>query len=128
MSKVNLDAVRLALEAKRRELQSSTFNRDDILIEKVADEFDAVQQQLSRELAITNLDRESNLLKDLKSAFARITDETFGTCLGCEEQIAEKRLKAVPWAAYCVACQERIDRQRSADEIGDDSETDELAA
>jgi hypothetical protein len=51
MSKVNLDAVRLALEAKRKEIQSNTFDRDDILIEKLADEFDRMQQQLSRELA-----------------------------------------------------------------------------
>jgi DnaK suppressor protein len=77
---------------------------------------------------MSNLDRELNLLKDVKAAIARMTDGAFGTCLRCEERIAEKRLKAVPWAAYCVACQERIDRQRSADEVGGGSDTDELAA
>ena len=31
-----------------------------------------------------------------------------GVCLECEEPISAKRLDAVPWARYCVACQERI--------------------
>ncbi|MBV8812213.1 MAG: TraR/DksA family transcriptional regulator [Acidobacteriaceae bacterium] len=128
MLKVNLDAVRQALEAKCKELQSGTFERDDILIEKVADDFDRRQQQLSRELVISNLDRESSLLKAVKAAIARITDGTLGTCLRCEEPIAEKRLKAVPWAAYCLACQERMDGQGSAEAVGNNNDTDELAA
>jgi RNA polymerase-binding transcription factor len=128
MFKVDLDAVRLALETERNELQSSSFDRDDIKIEKMADEFDRMQQQLSQELAIGNLDRGSTLLKSVKAAIARITDGTFGACLRCEEQIAEKRLKVLPWAAYCVACQERIDRQGPADEVIAGSDTDELAA
>ena len=128
MSKVDLDAVRLALETKNNELQSSSFDRDDIKIEKVADEFDRMQQQLIRELAISKIDRESTLLKSVKAAIARITDGTFGTCLRCEEQIAEKRLKALPWAAYCVVCQERIDREGPGNEVPASSDTDELAA
>jgi DnaK suppressor protein len=31
-------------------------------------------------------------------------------CLHCEEDIPLKRLKAVPWAAFCIQCQERADR------------------
>jgi DnaK suppressor protein len=99
------------LEAKRRELLSGTSDREEILIENAADEFDRLQQQLNREVAIRNLDRESKLLRNVQAALSRIEDETFGVCLSCEEAIPEKRLNAVPWAAYCVGCQERIDRQ-----------------
>jgi len=42
---------------------------------------------------------------------------TFGICLDCEEEINPKRLAAVPWAARCVACQERADREGTS--IGD---------
>jgi RNA polymerase-binding transcription factor DksA len=28
----------------------------------------------------------------------------------CEEEIPLERLQAIPWAAYCVLCQERIER------------------
>jgi DnaK suppressor protein len=34
--------------------------------------------------------------------------EMYGVCLECEEPISQKRLDAVPWAKYCVTCQESI--------------------
>ena len=40
----------------------------------------------------------------------------YGICLGCEEPIPDKRLRALPWARYCVRCQEdagaNLDRER----------------
>ena len=41
---------------------------------------------------------------------ARIRDGTFGECAACEDLISTKRLEAVPWAQYCVACHERRER------------------
>ncbi|MBV8867407.1 MAG: hypothetical protein JO210_18565, partial [Acidobacteriaceae bacterium] len=80
----NLRTVRQTLETKRQELLSGTSNRDEILIEKAADDFDRLQQQLNREVAIDNLDRTSKLLKKVQAAIVRITDGTFGVCLNCE--------------------------------------------
>jgi len=117
------------LEAKRRELLTGSSDRDEILIENAAEDFDRLQQQLNREVAIRNLDRESRLLKEVQGAIARVEDDSFGTCLRCEEEIPEKRLKALPWAAYCVSCQEAIDRRRAAGERVDENADDlELAA
>ena len=119
---------RQLLEAKRKELLASTGDRDEILIEHAAEEFDRLQQQLNREVAIRNLDRESTLLKQVQGALARIEDESFGTCLRCEEPIPEKRLRAVPWAAYCVPCQEIVDRQRASGEYDEHDQIGNLAA
>lgn len=119
---------RKLLEAKRKELLASTGDREEIRIEHAAEEFDRLQQQLNREVAIRNLDRESSLLKSVQAALARIEDENFGVCLRCDEPIPEKRLKAVPWAAYCVPCQEIVDRQRASGEFEDDSDEVNLAA
>jgi DnaK suppressor protein len=110
------------LEAKRKELLSKTADREEILIQNAAEEFDRLQQQLNREVAIRNLDRESTLLKQVQSALGRIEDESFGICLRCDEEIPEKRLKAVPWAAYCVPCQEIVDRQRASGAVEDDGD------
>jgi DnaK suppressor protein len=41
-----------------------------------------------------------------------LDDNSFGTCLHCEEEISPKRLNAVPWAAFCIQCQEQADRHR----------------
>jgi DnaK suppressor protein len=129
MSKTKFNDVRRVLEAKRSELLNGISDRDEIRIENAAEEFDRLQQQLNREVAISNLDRESRLLKDVQAALGRLEEGTFGVCLRCEEEVAEKRLKALPWAAYCVACQEIIDRLRAAgDLIEHDPEQFELAA
>ena len=37
-----------------------------------------------------------------------IDQGTYGICPECEEPISTKRLDAVPWARYCVTCQEQI--------------------
>ena len=71
-----------------------------------------VQHAAERELAIRNLDRESNLLRNVRSALRRIEDGSFGICLHCEEEISPKRLAAVPWAPYCIQCQEQADKNQ----------------
>jgi DnaK suppressor protein len=125
---MNIDHYKKLLEAKRKELLQGTSDREEIAIESAAEDFDRLQQQLNREVAIRNLDRQSSLLKSVQAALARIDDETYGTCLRCDEPIPEKRLNALPWAAYCVPCQEAIDRQRAKGEIDDDSDSAEIAA
>jgi DnaK suppressor protein len=118
---INVNEFRKVLEAKRNELLSGNSDRDEIRIENAAEEFDRLQQQLNREVAIRNLDRESKLLKEVQAALARTEDGSFGECLRCEEVIPEKRLKAVPWAAYCVSCQDIIERQHDGEfEEGED--------
>ena len=71
-----------------------------------------MQHASERELAIRNLDRESNLLRSVRLALRRIDDGSFGTCLHCEEEISPKRIAAVPWAANCIQCQELADRNK----------------
>ena len=109
------------LEAKRAELSAGTANRDEIRIENAAEDFDRIQQRMNREVAIRNLDRESRLLKSVEEALDRIETGAFGVCLGCEEEIPEKRLRAVPWASHCLSCQEKLDRRRAMGDFEDDS-------
>jgi DnaK suppressor protein len=126
---LNVNEFRKLLEARRKELLSNVSDREEIRIENAAEDFDRLQQQLNREVAIRNLDRESKLLKNVQSALARIEEGTFGICLRCDEEIPERRLKALPWAAYCVACQEVVDRQIATGNFeGDGDDMGELAA
>ena len=67
------------------------------------------------------------MLKNVQAALARFDNETFGVCLRCDEDIPEKRLNALPWAAHCVKCQEIVDRQRAMGEVEDDDAV-EIAA
>jgi len=122
MNKTDLEKYKKILEAKQQELARGLRNRDDIAIEKTPDALDEVQLAGERELAIRNLDRESNLLRQVRLALARMADGSYGTCLHCDEEIKPKRLDAVPWTRYCIRCQEAADRhefetQESIDEL-----------
>jgi len=125
MTKLELNKFRQILEARQTELSAVLRNREGIAIEKSPDALDEVQHAAERELAIRNLDRESQLLRLVKGAIGRLNDGSFGTCLHCEEEISIKRLNAVPWAAYCISCQEMVDRNQV--EVTEEMDT-ELAA
>ena len=110
MTKAELEKYKNILEAKQAELTGALRNRDEIVIEKAPDALDEVQLAGERELAIRTLDRDSHMLRQIRRALARIADGSFGVCLHCEEDISPKRMNAVPWAAYCIKCQEQVDR------------------
>ena len=110
MNRIELNKYRKQLDAKQAELGEGLRNREDIAIEKTPDAIDEVQLAGERELAIRNLDRESALLRNVRLALGRIDDGSYGICLHCEEEIKPKRLDAVPWAKYCIRCQEAADR------------------
>ncbi len=112
MTKTELNKFRHVLEVKQAELEQVVRNREGIAIEKSPDALDEVQHAAERELAIRNLDRESNLLRNVRAALRRIDEGTFGICLHCEEEISPKRLAAVPWTPYCIQCQEQADRNQ----------------
>jgi DnaK suppressor protein len=56
-------------------------------------------------------------LREVEAAMNRVRYGGYGTCEGCETRISERRLNAVPWARYCLTCQENVsagrDRQNS---------------
>ena len=112
MTKTELNKFKEVLETKQAELAQVLRNREGIAIEKSPDALDEVQNAAERELAIRNLDRESNMLRNVRAALHRIDEGTFGVCLHCEEDISIKRLHAVPWAAYCIQCQEIADKSQ----------------
>src|SRR5581483_3722659 len=114
MTKAELERLKSILEAKQAELSKGLRNRDEIAIEKTPDALDEVQLAGERELAIRNLDREAALLRNVRAALFRVADGSYGTCLHCEEEIKPKRLDAVPWAAFCIRCQEAADRHEFA--------------
>jgi DnaK suppressor protein len=47
-------------------------------------------------------------LRMVEEALDRMEAGDFGICLACDEPIAEKRLQALPWARYCVKCEEEM--------------------
>jgi len=111
MSKSKLKGYRTLLRKRRTEVEQELAvairDRDRLIVE-APDEIEAATLTLERELAVTNIDRLSKLLRDIKDAQARVAEGSYGICLECEEDIPAVRLRAVPWARYCVSCQESL--------------------
>ena len=110
MTKTEVDRFRAVLTARIAELERVTGYRDAIMVERSADQLEEIQAASQRALAVCNLDREFKQLRDARAALRRIQEGSFGTCQECDEDIHPKRLAAVPWAAYCIQCQEAVDR------------------
>src|SRR5712692_5952536 len=110
MTKTEVDRFRAVLTARVAELERFTRQRDAIAVERCADQLEEIQAASQRALAVCNLDREFNQLRDARAALRRIQEGSFGTCQECDEDIHPKRLAAVPWAAFCIRCQEAADR------------------
>ena len=108
---VGVNGFQRVLEQKETELATGLRQRDGIAIEKSADEMDQIQYATERDLAISNADRESTLLRDVRATLRRIHAGTFGICMECESPISPKRLAAVPWAAHCIQCQSAFDQE-----------------
>ncbi len=49
---------------------------------------------------------EFRMLRLVNAALDRIVRGEYGICHACEEDISEKRLRAIPWAQFCVQCQD----------------------
>jgi DnaK suppressor protein len=71
-------------------------------------EEDQAQYSLEEAVSITLNAFEYMQLRQIQEALDRLQGGEYGICLSCEERIPAKRLQAVPWAKYCVKCQERI--------------------
>jgi RNA polymerase-binding transcription factor DksA len=61
------------------------------------------------EKRVSYLNAEIEKLRKLNQALKRIYEKSYGICEICGEKISEKRLQAIPYAHYCIAC-------KSADE------------
>jgi DnaK suppressor protein len=73
-----------------------------------SDEGDLSQQSHEEWIFLNRNTIDAKLLREISDALHRLEIGTYGVCMECEEPISTKRIEAVPWAKYCVTCQERI--------------------
>ena len=53
----------------------------------------------------------------VRLALERLNDGSYGECLHCGQTIGDKRLEALPWTPYCIACQEKIENGELDDQL-----------
>ena len=80
------------------------------------DELDAARALAEVETHAGLIERAEYRLKAIAAAFSRVEEGRYGICEGCGEDIPVDRLKVLPFAAYCVDCQSKRNRQRQPGE------------
>ncbi|HSI88320.1 MAG TPA: TraR/DksA family transcriptional regulator [Pyrinomonadaceae bacterium] len=111
MSKVNLKKIKEKLLAER-ELLIEKLKGNDLSIDdsETPDPVDLAVRNYSKNVMLAVSENESRQLALIDEAVLRIDDEEYGLCQNCEQAITPKRLEAIPWARYCLNCQELVEK------------------
>jgi len=105
-------ARQLALAARLRMEEADPVESGEL---STADQHPAElgSETFERELELTTLSMVEGELKEIDDALRRLDHGSYGICEECGKPIDEARLKAVPWARYCVVDQARIEQALS---------------
>jgi DnaK suppressor protein len=114
-----LEAVREKLRQQAAELQK----RLSLVVEQgrqagqqdIHDVADQAVSSYEKEILFTRGTHEHGQLRRIQQALARVEDGTYGVCQRCDETIGAKRLEALPWTPYCIACQEELEKNAESD-------------
>jgi DnaK suppressor protein len=112
---MNVEHYRQLLLAKEKELVADVAESKSEVKEaggpEVQDEADLAVSTEEMDTLLSHGTRDSDVLEQVRDALKRIDDGTYGSCLVCGRPIEEKRLEAVPWAAYDLPHQAEVDKQ-----------------
>lgn len=96
------------LLAKREEILAMVKQKEtDLSSSEIGDEADVASQTLEREMMFEMTNGERIVLDDIEAALRRIEKGEFGLCESCHKRISSERLRAMPWARYCIQCQSK---------------------
>lgn len=117
MSELNIDHIKENLLAER-DFLFTKLNGNDLSVDdtETPDPVDLAVQNYSKNVLLAVSENDSRQLQMIDEALGRIEDEEYGTCQNCGNDIMPKRLQAIPWARYCLNCQELVERGLIDDE------------
>jgi len=110
LTKKETEKYRRLLEDKKASLSAEIAKtrsaEEETTEESTQDIADKAVSSYTREFLYSLTDGERNTLLHIDDAIGRIDEGTYGLCINCGQLMTEKRLNAVPWAPYCLDCQE----------------------
>ncbi|MEK7222084.1 MAG: TraR/DksA family transcriptional regulator [Nitrospirota bacterium] len=115
VSSLRKDILRKILIARRQEVMKEI---DELLGNRMSDEYqrrvdsapDVGDQALldtERVRDISILEMRNRMREQIDEALVKLEEGTYGRCADCKVEISEKRLRTVPFARRCVACQSK---------------------
>jgi DnaK suppressor protein len=104
-----LDAM---LEARRRQLVDEVHVKlrdartDSALERDVRDQSESAEIDSQGEISFALIQMKAETLSNIDTALRRLREGTYGNCFACGEEIAEARLRALPFAVRCKECEQ----------------------
>lgn len=113
MNKKQMETFKKQLMDKRAELlarvQAARASETSGRRENAPDLGDRALSTMNRDLSYRLTAGERDILKRIDDALDRLETEGFGECQSCGKKVQQGRLSAVPWAQFCIDCQELLD-------------------
>jgi DnaK suppressor protein len=75
-------------------------------LNEVLDAVESAEADIQEELEFSLVQMKSETLNKINDALARLETGNYGNCFDCGEEIAEKRLRALPFAVRCKDCEQ----------------------
>jgi DnaK suppressor protein len=96
-----------ALEVHRRIRNERTDRSKD-----VRDDIEQSDADSQRAIELTLLQMKAEALPLIEEALSRLDAGEYGSCVDCTGTITERRLRALPFAVRCQACEERREQEQ----------------
>ena len=115
MSRNRYAELKQMLDERRRELQAEVQGKMRGVREEgtwggklneVLDTVESAEADIQEDLEFALVQMKSETLNKVNDALVRLEQGSYGTCFDCGEEIAEKRLRALPFAVRCKDCEE----------------------
>jgi DnaK suppressor protein len=98
-------------------MRSAAKEGRQAMAEDTLDVADQAVLSYQKELIFSQGTEGHTQLSQVRLALERLREGTFGECLHCGQEIGEKRLEALPWTPYCIACQEKVETGQIEDVV-----------
>ena len=109
----DVERLRQKLEFQRHETRQFLRHLDQearsLDAEATQDSADRCVISLSKEALFERSSQRRTVLGLIEAALKRIADGSFGTCVGCGDEIQDQRLQALPWTQFCLRCQGELE-------------------
>ena len=103
------------LEDRRRELAEDVQGRirdaraEDLTQRQSIDQGEISELDTQDEIEFALLQMKADTLNRIDAALRRLDEGSYGNCIQCGDEIAEARLRALPFAVRCKRCEEAVE-------------------
>jgi len=98
------DHIRNQIQEVRLEIRNMEEHSQTVSLDQPIGRLSRMDSLTSQGIALSTLNKAKIRLARLEMALQRVEDSEFGICENCGEDIALKRLKALPESTLCVHC------------------------